>query len=203
MFKHSGRPRVGAKVGALSTTTLDQAVDKAEESYHAFRLKLRALIATLRTHHDMMLKMNESQMESIKAVCELLINTPVSRCVIGTDHAQEHDPPAEEERKPLDDEQHELSKVSTTSTRGSNHRPEKQPIGLESGRRSIGGTASARDMGFHSFHSVLGGQGTSDLNESFMGLFNDSNELNRLYARRYLDWIVGYLEEWETIVSTR
>jgi len=185
----------------MSTTTLDQAVDQAEETYHAFQVKLKALISTLISHHEMMLKFSSSQRQATTSICDLLINTPISKCVIGTDHCSktEEDKPSEEDE---DDNQNE-AKADSTSSKDQSDGP--QTVGNytanEPGRKS-----EDRSMNEcrHSFHSVIGrGKSLEDLEESFMGLFNASNDLNMVYAKRYMEWIVGYLEEWETIVSTR
>lgn len=63
MFKHGSVRRSGAKIITMSTSTLDQAVDLAEETYRTFRVKLESLISTLKSHHEVMLKMNNSQMQ--------------------------------------------------------------------------------------------------------------------------------------------
>jgi UDP-N-acetylmuramyl pentapeptide synthase len=72
MFKqHSIKNR--AQVGPVSATTLDQAVDQAEETYHTFRVKLMSLISTLKTHHEAMQKLSSSQIEvSEKRVIAIL-----------------------------------------------------------------------------------------------------------------------------------
>ena len=47
----------------MSSTSLDQAVDQAEETYRAFRLELKSLISVLKAHHEAMLKLNSTQKE--------------------------------------------------------------------------------------------------------------------------------------------
>ena len=74
MFKqHSVRHRANAKVGAMSKTTLDQAVDQAEETYHTFQVKLKSLISTLKNHHEAMLNLNRSQMQ-VRISCISIIS---------------------------------------------------------------------------------------------------------------------------------
>eukprot|EP01083_Nonionella_stella_P135234 411375_1 len=41
-----------------------------------------------------------------------------------------------------------------------------------------------------------------NIEESFKAVFNASNELNMVYAARYKEWIIGYIEEWDDITST-
>ena len=131
------------------------------------------------------------------------MNTPVSKCVVGTDQGSK----AEEDRSGDTStiEQDEcgkdcgskacgtISKEERVSPRNTAYSSEQESV-----RKSDGKT------GAHSFHSVIGhGKNLDGLEESFMGLSNASNELNMIYAKQYMKWIIGYLEEWEKIVSTR
>ncbi len=50
-----------SKVDVMSTTTLDQEIVQAESRYGMFRERLKKLITTLKAHHEVMVKMNESQ----------------------------------------------------------------------------------------------------------------------------------------------
>ena len=53
--------RMFTKVSAMSTTTLDNEVDSAEEKYLVFRNRLRSLISTLKSHHGAIVTLNEAQ----------------------------------------------------------------------------------------------------------------------------------------------
>lgn len=123
-----------------------------------------------------------------------MINTPISKCVIGTDHCSETE-------KCKYNEQDGDAKVSESNIVSTSPKDQYDNPGNESGRTSEDSTCSG---GAHSFHSVIGhGKNLEDLEESFMGMANATNDLNQIYATRYMDWIVGYLLEWEEIVSTR
>ncbi|KAL7539298.1 hypothetical protein ACHAXR_009169 [Thalassiosira sp. AJA248-18] len=197
MFKqHSIRHR--AKVDAMLTTALDQAVDQAGETYHAFRAKLKSLISTLKKHHEAMLKLNSSQMKATKAICDLLESTPLSECALGTDHCSQ----AEEDER-IKQEEGDKENDAKTDCAKSN-----QPDGTQTpGKSTTESTGTKHDKPFkssgitHAFDSV---RSATDYNATeFKALTSASYDLNQVYARRHKKWIIGYLEEWDKIIATR
>ena len=56
----------------------------------------------------------------------------------------------------------------------------------------------------NSFDSIVGkGKDLDGLEESFLAVFNASGDMNQLYAEKFKIYIIGYVEKWEKIVSTR
>ncbi|KAL9186271.1 hypothetical protein ACHAXT_005509 [Thalassiosira profunda] len=182
MFKQH---RASAKVGPASPSSLDQAVDRAEDTFHAFRAKLKALISTLRAHNEAMVKFNSSQVEATNAICDLMITTPLAHCAIGAQTKEEEPSKPDDGAEGKDTEDaHDVSILESTT-------------GSKQERFVSAGIA-------HSFDTVIGrGKDLNDVEESFKSMFNVASDVNAVYAARYKEWIIRYLEEWESIVTTR
>ena len=123
----------------------------------------------------------------------------MSKCAIGTS----------EETKSSTQDQDESESIVKTDSVSSNEQPVISQVNEKSlrSRESIGSVEKEPFVSSgitHSFSSVLGdGQNMENIEESFKAVFNASNELNMVYAARYKEWIIGYIEEWDDITSTR
>ena len=138
-------------------------------------------------------------MKATTAICDLLINTPISKCVVGTDQSSKT-----EEDRSSDTSAVEQDECGKEGSKTRSIISKEEWVGRRNTAYSSAQESVRKSAGVHSFHSVVGqGKNLDDLEESFMGLSNASNELNRIYAKQYMEWIIGYLEEWEKIVSTR
>ena len=125
------------------------------------------------------------------AVCDFLVNTPLSQCVIGTEHCSKNDDDKSGEHTAV--LRYKEDKEKETKTDLSNN----ETAGSKTDKPWSAGCTQ-------SFDSAIGhGKNWDNLEESFVALTNASNDLNLVYAERYKEWIIGYLEEWEDIISTR
>ncbi|EED90903.1 predicted protein [Thalassiosira pseudonana CCMP1335] len=206
----------------MSTTTLDQEVDTAEGKYEIFRSRLHSLITTLKEHHGAMVKLNEAHLKTTKAVCDLLIDTKVSKVVIGAgdcpassviatkeislkDQPHEKDEEENKENKP---EVQENKPTDETKSSSSVSTPSKATEKQEEQSAHVSEAATTPvfhmpDEYTHSFHKVIDGKSLDCPDLSFMALFNASDDINQHYAEKFRTYIIGYLEQWERIVSTR
>lgn len=175
--KHSPARLFSSKVSAMSTTTLDQEVDTAEGKYEIFRSRLHSLITTLKEHHGAMVKLNEAHLKTTKAVCDLLIDTKVSKVVIGAgdcpassviatkeislkDQPHEKDEEENKENKP---EVQENKPTDETKSSSSVSTPSKATEKLEEQSAHVSEAATTPvfhmpDEYTHSFHKVIDGK---------------------------------------------
>lgn len=127
-------------------------------------------------------------LKATNSICDLLIDTPLTKCAFGTNHglqteASEHD------------QEENVAKTVSTSSKDQSDGPET----LENAPN-----IESPGDGMHSFDSVIGhGKNLDEIDESFQAIFNASNDVDLLYAKRYIDWIIGYLLQWDEIVNTR
>mmetsp|Transcript_19534 Transcript_19534/g.41120 ORF Transcript_19534/g.41120 Transcript_19534/m.41120 type:complete len:381 (+) Transcript_19534:96-1238(+) len=189
-----------SKVDVMSTTTLDQEIVQAESRYGLFRDRLKKLITTLKAHHEVMVKMNESQSMTTKALCEFVLNTPISNCIVGTDDS-----------KPVQEDIENKGEIVTptekeeNSSKSSEKTSDKNGATPESAVDQIKQEEMAASLHYtNSFDSIIAnGKNLDDLDDSFMGIFNASNDINQVYAEKFRENIIGYVVQWDKIVSTR
>mmetsp|Transcript_17727 Transcript_17727/g.27729 ORF Transcript_17727/g.27729 Transcript_17727/m.27729 type:complete len:357 (+) Transcript_17727:3-1073(+) len=193
MFKHHSTRNAAsakAKSGALSMTPLDQSIDIAEKTYYLFSAKLKALISTLKSYHEAILAFNRSQMQTTTAICEFLINTPLSQCVIGTS--------IDEKNPVVLRYKHNEHGTDINSSKETNADPSTKngTTGSKNNNWSAGST--------HSFDSAIeDGTNFDKVETSFVAVLNATNDLNLIHAKNYMNWVIGYLVELEEILSTR
>ena len=114
----------------------------------------------------------------------MLITTSLAHCAIGTKEDDTSEPPDEDAQAKDTEDAHDVSILESTT-------------GSKQERFVSAGIA-------HSFDTVIGrDKDLNDVEESFKSMFSVANDVNAVYAARYNEWIIRYLEEWESIVSTR
>jgi len=192
-----------AKSGVLSMTPLDQSIDEAEKTYYLFSAKLKALISTLTDHHEAILAFNRSQMQTTTAICEFLINSPLSQCLIGasTDENNpivlryKHDESKEDKDGKLNEHASKKTKADSKKTKA-DPSTKNDTTGRNNNLWSSGST--------HLFDSAIeNGTNFDKVEASFVAVLNATNDLNLTHAKNYMKWVIGYLVELEEILSTR
>ncbi len=134
--------------------------------------------------------------QTTKALCEFVLNTPISNCIVGTDDST----PVErnEIATPLTEEEENASK---SSAKTSDKNDDVTVSALEQSKQE---EMAASVHYTNSFDSIIAnGKKLDDLDESFMGVYNASNDINQVYAEKFREYIIGYVVQWDKIVSTR
>ena len=180
---------------------------------------------------------NYNHLKTTKALCDLLVNTALSKCVIGTNNCsavKDIKTQSQDEITSIDDKEHEIkdnenevkenesrkeSKSRITNSKykheasSSTHNDKSKTLQSQTAKKEIleckftgneNDILSASAEYTNSFHSVIdSGKSLDSLDESFMAVFNASDDINHLYAEKFRTYIVGYVEQWEKIISTR
>ncbi len=166
------------------------------------------------------------------AVCDFLINTPLSKCAIGKSSDENRPVVLRYKHSECERDEDGDSDKAELVTTGANEAsidslavlvgtgpdsPNDAKADLNeatedstkvkadpSTEESSGSSDKPWSGGStQSFDTSIHRKNSEDVEQSVMAVFNATNDLNLNHAKNYMEWVIGYLVELEEIISTR